>query len=76
MDHSPFRQTFELEIFNIVKGKYSPVKFDYFAYFCTMRGKCNHISNYDYTFPRIIQKYTKFENFSGLYFPHFAMFCY
>ena len=22
-----------------------------------MRGKCNHISNSDYTFPRIIQKY-------------------
>ena len=62
MDHSPFRQTSELGIYehgwkehpkfsklvkcgckmlqNIVKcGKYSPVKFANFVYFCIMREK-------------------------------------
>ena len=29
----------------------------------------------DYTFPHIIQKYTKFVNFTGLYFLHVTMFC-
>ena len=35
---------------------------------------CNRNSKCDYTFPWIIQKYTKFANFTGLYFPHFTIF--
>ena len=34
-----------------------------------------HISKPDYTFPRIIQKYTKFAIFIALYFAHFTIFC-
>ena len=44
-------------------GKYSPVKF---ANFVLCAEKCNHISKSE----RI-----KFANFTGLYFPHFTMFC-
>ena len=25
-------------------------------------------------FPRVVQRYTKFINFTGLYFPHFTIF--
>ena len=32
----------------------------------------NHILKSDCTFSQLIQKYTKFANFTGLYFPHFA----
>ena len=32
----------------------------------------NTTSKSDYTFPHIIQKYTKFANFTGLHFPHFT----
>ena len=29
----------------------------------------------NYAFPRVIEKYTKFANFTRLYFPHFTIFC-
>jgi hypothetical protein len=45
-------------LLNVVKWrKYSPVKFENFVFICITRGK--------------IQIYTKFANFSGLYF-HFT----
>ena len=81
MDHSPFRQTFELGIFTSTAGKsiLNLVKWGCLvAEHCKMlkicAEKCNHISKSDYTFPRLIQKYTKFANFTELYFLHFTMF--
>ena len=35
---------------------------------CEVCEFCNQISNCDNSFPRIIQKYKKFANFTGLYF--------
>ncbi len=84
MDHSSIRQTFELgkfisiagkSILNLVKcevwlrnivkcGKYSHAKFANFVY-----------SKSGNAFARVIQKYTKFANFTWLYFPHFTIFC-
>ena len=48
------------------------MKFANSVSFCIMHRECNQNSKCDYTFPRIIQKYTEFANFTGLYFLYFV----
>ena len=86
--HSRIRQTFEFGksigtagksivnfaqlsrlVQNIVKcGKHSPINFTNFVYFSTM-WECGD------AFSRVIQKYTKFADFTLLYFQQFTIFC-
>ena len=45
-------------------------------YYCIeLKSVIYHISNSEYTFLCIIQEYTEFHIFRGLYFPHFTIFC-
>ena len=67
----------EIWLYNIVKyRKYSNVKFANFVYFCITREKAlpHFPIVHGSAFLFVIQKYTKFANFIGLYFPHFTIF--
>ena len=67
----------QVRLQNIIKcGKYSPVKLANFVYFCITQGKAlplcgNVVAN---AFSCVIQKCTKFANFTLLYFRHFRIF--
>ena len=74
MDHYPFRQTFELGIF-ISTAEKSILNLVKLRSLVAKHCKMGKISKCDYTFPRPIQKYTKFTNSTALYFSKFAMFC-
>jgi hypothetical protein len=54
---------------------YSLAKFSNFVYFCIACGNCyTTFGQKMVAISARIQKYTKFANFAGLYFPHFTTF--